>query len=258
MEPVQGKDVTIFFNEGGWKEFGCAETISLERTSDLVEISTIGQGNHKKFDYNAFQYTINITGLILNDDPKVKVWDLWAYQSNMLSIPYRMVFTDPDATIKAVVGIVIINSINLSGSQEDLASSTIQLQGSGDTLLLDTIDEVELEIQAFAIGSGAVAAIENVILTDALGIETNVLVGPQGAGAATTVQIPSGVYHIRATLSGNQAYNLLQSDAAPGFSENLGGPLSGYEFWPYPPNSPVWDFTVNRFLRFYTSDVPIA
>ena len=258
MEPVQGRDVIIQLNVDGstYLEFGCAEDMSLERVAELVETSTISTGVFKTWDYQSLDYTINLSGLVLNDDPSVKVWDLWAQQENFLVVPYRMIFTDPDGIVKAIVGRLLVKSIAFSGPSEDLASSTIQLQGSGPTIVLDSVGEVELELQVAA--SVGTASIKDVIITDAIGNETLVYAGPLNQGSTATVSIPSGTYHIRATLNTNQPYGLYSSDAAPGFVVNLNSIPANYVYWPLPATSPIWDFTSNRFLRWEVSDVPIA
>lgn len=258
MEPVRGRDVLIYFNVDGstYQEFGCAEQMNVEQIAEVIETSTVSTGVRKTWDYQSIDYTISLSGLVLNDDPNLTVWQLLEQQENFLVVPYRMVFTDPDGTVKARVGRILFRSIGLDGSQEDLASSTIQMQGSGPVLTLDTIGEVELTLQVLA--SVGAASMSNVIITDQLGIETIVHTGPLTQGNTVTVDIPAGTYHIRAELTTNQPYNLFESDALPGFAEPMNGPFTGLEHWPAPYDSPIWDFTSNRYLRFHASDVPIA
>lgn len=258
MEPVKGKDVIIWFNitGEGFDEFGCAETMNVERSAELIESSTISTGVNKTFDYQSLQYVISLSSLVLNDDPKITTWDLWAQQENFLVIPYRMVFTDPSGTVKAILGRVLVQSINLEGSEEDLASSTIQLQGSGATLILDSIGEVELTIEVQA--DAGTASMSNIIITDGLGIETVVFAGTINQGGSQVVTIPAGTYHIRGTLTTNQAFALLISDAVPGFSQNISGPFTAVVYWPLPADSPIWDFTDDRFFKLHVSNVPIS
>lgn len=248
----------LFFNLGsGFVEYGCVESVSIQRNTERIETSTLSTGTDKTWDYQSKDYSISVSGLVLNDDPKITVWQMWAVQDNFLKVPYKFVATDPDATVKAIIGVVMVDSINIEGSEEDLASSTIQLQGSGGVVVLDTADEVELSLEVTSTPGGA-AQMGNVILTDALGNETNVFVGPLTEGNSTTVSIIPGTYHIRATLTTDQDFNLYESDAIPGFAQQMPGPFTNQVYWPLPADFPIWDFTANRYLKFHASDVPIS
>ena len=252
----------IKFNVHGSLEVYCyAKNFQIDINSEMVGVSTIGDGKWRKRKAKRHSFTVTMDALFLVTDtsPLVSSPDFLEQQLQEIETPFEILYTGENGGIHSMSGRVLIENMSFSATPSGFVSKNVSMLGNGRLNRgVAPVSLVDLEIQAFATGTGATAAIENVIITDQDGNETTVLVGPIGAGPATTVQIPAGVYHIRASLSGNQAYNLLESDAAPGFAENLGGPLSGYEYWPYPPNSPVWDFSVNRFLRFHTSDVPIA
>lgn len=256
MDAVRGKDVIIYFNiDGTYEEFGCAETMNIEKVAEIIETSTAGTGVDKTWDYQSKEYSIGLSGLVLNDDPKLTVWGLWAVQDNFLTAPYRMVFTDPSGTLKAVVGIVLIRSINLDGSQEDLASSTLQFQGSGPTLILDSLTPVQLTMQV--VTSPGTVTMGNIRIKDELGIETVVFAGTITNGTSQVVDIIPGSYQIRATLNSDRPFNLFYSDALPGFAEHLDGAQTNVVYWPE-ANSSIWDFTASRFLKWQGSNTIIS
>lgn len=261
-EKVTGSGAQIKFNVHGSLEVYCyAKSFQIDISTEYVAVSTIGDGMWPKSKPKRHRYTITMDAiyLVTDNSPLVSSPDFLEQQLQGIETPFEILYTGESGGIQSMNGRVWIENLSFSATPSGFVAKNVSMRGNGRLNRgVAPVSLVDLEIQAFATGSGATAAIENVIITDQDGNETTVLIGPQGAGAATTVQIPAGVYHIRAELSGNQTYNLLESDAAPGFTENLGGPLSSYVYWPYPPNSPVWDFSVNRFLRFHTSDVPLA
>lgn len=259
-EKVKGTDAMIKFNFHGSLQAYCyAKSFDMSITSDLIPVSTVGDGTWKRFKGKRNSYTIGMDALVLltDDSPKSISPDFLEQQANLMDLHFEILYTGETGSIYSMSGRAIVQNLSFSATPTGFVSKNVQFQGNGPILRNDTpVSLVDLTMQV--ITSPGAVTMGNIIITDAIGNETVVHAGTIANGASVTAQIPAGTYHIRATLNSNRPYNLYSSDAAPGFTETLNGTHTNTVYWPYPPNSPIWDFTVNRFLRWQGSDTPIA
>jgi hypothetical protein len=257
---VQGKDALMFFNlDGTFKEFGCAENITVDSIAEIIETSTVGTGTDRTFDYQSKAKTISLTGLVLNDDPTlITVWDLWDQQDNFLAAPFRIVFTDTGGTVKTLSGDAIFPNINLSADQTDLASSSISMQVTGTMILTHGAIVPIVTIQVVnAVGGGATGQITTLTLTDPVTLAPYLAPGgPFLIGTSTTWDLDgvggnpvSGTYFVEATTNSNQADNIFITNAPPG--GQLSVPTGAQSVNTFPFGTLVqYDFTANRNVRF--------
>lgn len=259
-EKVKGTDAMIKFNILGSLEVYCyAKSFQIDPVTEFVGCSSVGDGVWKRFRPKRHTYTVTMDALYLIADtaPLNASPDFLEQQLQMVEMPFEIFFTGESGTTRSMNGRVWIQNLSFSAVPNGFVSKNVQMLGNGRLNRGTTpITMVDLNLQVAA--SVGTASIRNVIITDGDGNETNVFVGPLNQGSTTTVSIPSGTYHIRATLNTNQPYGLYSSDAAPGFVVNLNSIPPNYVYWPLPATSPIWDFTSNRFLRWEVSDVPIA
>lgn len=262
MGPVQGKNVIIFFDLGaGYKEFGCAETVSFEASSSLVPTSTIGTGVDNTYDYQDKDYVINVSGILqIEDAANLTGWDILAVMDNFLELPYRMVFTDDGAVSKTVSGVVLVPRVLFDGAQMDLANCSFQLQGTGGRLVTDGI-VTDITITLNAQGQdGTTGTITVAKLVDDLDGEINLIPGGPLATTAfpgmntVTKLVPSGVYRLRVTVSTSALGPAMEShtlnhDASPGDVQH---PPPSTTTSYYTGTEPVWDFTVDRTINLIT------
>jgi hypothetical protein len=262
MGPVQGKNVIIFFDLGaGFKEFGCAETVSFEANASLIQTSTVGTGVDNTYDYQDKDYVINVSGILqVEDATNLTGWDILAVMDNFLELPYRMVFTDEGAISKTVSGRALVPRVAFDGSETDLANCSFQLQGTGSRLTTDgIITDVLISVRAQG-QDGTTGSITVAKLVDDEDNEINLIPGGPVATVAypamntVTKLVPSGVYRLRLTvvtsaLGPSLEAHTLTHDAAPGDIKHP-PPSSTTSY--YTGTEPVWDFTVARTITLTT------
>lgn len=259
-EKVKGTDAMIKFNILGSLEVYCyAKSFQIDINTEYVGSSTIGDGSYKRFRPKRHSYTLTMDALFLASDtaPLNASPDFLEQQLQMVEMPFEIFYTGETGSPVSMNGRVWIQTLSFSAVPNGFVSKNVQMIGNGRLNRGTTpITMVDLELQVAA--SVGTASMKDVKIVDGDGNETLVYAGPLNQGSTTTVSIPSGTYHIRATLNTNQPYGLYSSDAAPGFVVNLNSIPANYVYWPLPATSPIWDFTSNRFLRWEVSDVPIA
>jgi hypothetical protein len=248
---VQGKDALIYFNiDGTFKEYGCAENITVDSIAEIIETSTVGSGTDRDFGYQSKTKTISLTGLVLNDDPTlITVWDLYDQQDNFLSTNFRIVFTDTAGNIKTMAGSVIFPQITWSADQTDLASSTITMQTTGGiTLSADAIVPI-VTIEVTGVGTGQ---IDSITLTDSVTLSSWTLAGPI-TGTDTWVldgisgRPGPGAYYIEPAVTSSEAANTVSTDAPPTASVSVGSGSTIMNTTPF-GNNVLFDFTANRTI----------
>jgi hypothetical protein len=259
-EKVKGLDAMIKFNVHGSMEAYCyAKSFELNITPELIGVSTIGDGQSKQFKPKRYSYTITMDALVLltDDSPKVTSPDLLEQALGFVQTPFEILYTGESGGILSIRGNAWINNLSFTANPTGFISKNVQMQGTGPLVRGNTpVTMVTLTMEV--ITSPGAVSMNSIIITDSLGVQTTVHAGVITNGTSVTASIPAGTYHIRATLDSDRPYNLFYSDAAPGFSDPLNGAQVGTVYFPYPPNSPIWDFTVNRFLRWQGSNTPLA
>jgi hypothetical protein len=256
---VQGKDALMFFNlDGTFKEFGCAENITVDSIAEIIETSTVGSGTDRDFDYQSKTKNISLTGLVLNDDPTmITVWDLYNQQENFLTTNFRIVFTDTAGNIKTMAGSVIFPQITWSADQTDLASSTITMQTTGGITLSDdaVVPIITIEVVDGLI-SGSTGEIGSITLTDPTTMLSWTITGPFTIGTTNTWVLDGvagrpgpGAYHIEAVTDSDQMDNHLITDAPPTATKHVSSGPQIVNTNPY-GNTILYDFTANRTITF--------
>jgi len=250
---VQGKDALIFFNiDGTYVEFGCAETVGIERSMELIETTTEGTGYNKTFAGQSLSYFLNLSGLVLNESELVTVWDLFLQQENMFELPYRIVMTDVGGSIKTITGKVLVQNLTISADQTDLASSSFQLAGTGPITLTDAPAPI-ITIETTGEGIGAI---------DSLTLRTTDLsnewafVGSVGVGQTESWILDGvsgrpgpGEYYLEVVVSSDQPVNHFTVDAPPGANTVVGSGSTILDTAPF-GNAVAFDFTQSRTITF--------
>lgn len=259
-EKVLGTNAMIKFNVHGTLAFYCyAKSFQIDIATELVPVSTIGDGKWKKHKAKRHSYTVTMDALFLvaDSNPLVSSPEFLEQQLQEIETPFEILYTGESGGILSMNGRVWIENMSFSVTPSGFVSKNVSMRGNGRLNRgITPISMVNLTMSVIA-SPGAVT-MGNIIVTDGDGNETTVFAGTITNGGNQVVSIPTNTYHIRATLNTDRAYNLFSSDASPGFAVNLGGPLVNYIYWPYPPNSPIWDFTSNRILTWQGSDTPIS
>lgn len=254
MAEVLGKDALIYFNLTGiYREYGCAESISISFDAELIETSTVGTGKDATYDYQKSTYSISLSGLVQNESLQVTAWDMVFQQRQFLTVPYRIIFTDVLGTIKSVNGHVVIPNITMSAEQNDFMTGSLQLQGTGEPEMTDEVAVPIITIETTGTGTGEITQL---ILRDPATLNEWTFAGSIPNGSSET-WILSGVggqpgpgeYYIEAVVESDEAVNHFIVDAPPTANVEAGSGSTVLDTSPF-GNFVAFDFTTNRTITF--------
>lgn len=144
MTPIQGKDAVLSFDNGsGFVPAVCTESVTIAIDTDTVESRTVGDGDWKKPVPQINGYSLTLSGVMVFDNGdgnnSFKFWDILQNQSLLLTLPFRLSFTDAVGTIKSMQGVVMIKGSNINGTVGQVVKGSFQLLGQGKPLMFDGI-----------------------------------------------------------------------------------------------------------------------
>lgn len=144
---VYGKDVTIrIFQEGLWRLYACAQSCSLTVSTSTVETSTTGSGIWSTFKAQKHSWSGTIEGVVNLDTGNLRLSDLRALQIAMTEIEIRYERVDASGNGYTDAGIGIIVNSSDTGAMDDVATFSIEIQGTGELLqYYDTLDRIITE-----------------------------------------------------------------------------------------------------------------
>jgi predicted secreted protein len=132
MATVRGKDVTVRIYDGGWKLYACARSCSLNISTSVIETSVTGSGTWATYIPQKHGWTGTLEGMMnLDSDSSLTLYDLRLKQVAMEVIQIQFERLDDDGNSYTDTGNAIITSSSDSGSVDDVASFSIELQGTG-------------------------------------------------------------------------------------------------------------------------------
>lgn len=147
-EPVLGKDAILQIKKNDvWGNYACAINVEIAFEMETKSVKTIGDGVWEKPRGQKKSYQINLSGLQkFDDDALPHAYDLYAYYDSMVSVEFRMIFTDSDNNIRVFEGLVLPVSLNLGGGSEGFASGSAVLKGDGAPTISTVVDNCEAQI----------------------------------------------------------------------------------------------------------------
>lgn len=137
---VQGKACVFQVNiTGSYKTVVCAKSFSIVTAVDTVEITTIDvagadpeSGIWKDYDHDSISYTLTLDGVMkITDSTNDTVWEALSAAIQFVEVPFKLVFTDPEANAKTVEGTAIITNVSLSATPNALVQQSISFIGKG-------------------------------------------------------------------------------------------------------------------------------
>lgn len=135
---AQGKDVVFqVFLTGSYKLVVVSKSISINTTTEIVEITTVTDGSDptegvwKDYDYDSLSYSISLEGVMAMTASDETVWTLIAAQTGFYDIPYKLIYKDPANNTKTIQGVCLVKNIGLSATPSALVQQNIEFQGKG-------------------------------------------------------------------------------------------------------------------------------
>lgn len=156
MTPIQGKDAVLSFDNGnGFVPAVCTESVAIAIDTDTVESRTVGDGDWKKPVPQINGFSMTLSGVMVFDNGdgnnSFKFWDILQNQSLLLTMPFRLTFTDAAGNIKSMQGVVLIKGSNINGTVGQVVKGSFQLLGQGKPLMFDGIVPCPTSITAIAV-----------------------------------------------------------------------------------------------------------
>lgn len=138
MSNVLGKNVVVRVYQNGWKLYGCASSCSLSVTASMVETSVTGSGKWATFAGQKLGWSGTLDGLV-NFDQAITLYDLRVLQVNLTPLQIQYERVDGAGNSYTDTGVAYITDSSDTGQNDDVASFSIQLQGSGPLVQLLTL-----------------------------------------------------------------------------------------------------------------------
>lgn len=247
---IQSNDCVFQIDMGsGFVDFLCFKSFTVNIVTDEKEITTVGDGMYKSFDYRVLSYTVNLNGGMRIPDSVVPTnFDLTQYQLGFLPVPFRCIYEDSNGDLRYIAGTAIVKNSNLLASASQIADATIDLLGDGALELGDSLQTfVNLTLQMT--GADSETALVKFRLQDSNGdviFRSDTL--PQASGGNLsnpfniTTSIPSGTYYIYWWVQSNMVGNQFDLNAPPTLTSFFNNGTVVYSSF----GVQQFDFTANR------------
>lgn len=168
-DPITAQDVLIQFQEAGdWFNYACAKEVTIDFSMETKSVKTVGDGNWEKPRGQKKKYTVSLSGVVKFDDDTVPhVFDLYDAFDNMVSVPFRIAFDEPETTlVKYITGSALPTEVSLGGGSEGHAEGDVTLEGDGAPTISNSTDTCAATLGTFtAVGDPDSAGVVNLNFT---------------------------------------------------------------------------------------------
>jgi predicted secreted protein len=133
MAVVRGKDVAFYiYDSGVWKLYACGRSCTITLSTSVIETSVTGTGTFATFIGQKHSWTASIEGVVnLDEGSQLTLSDLRALQIALTELYIRYERVDADGNGYTDEGYAIITSSSDSGEENNVATFSIELQGTG-------------------------------------------------------------------------------------------------------------------------------
>lgn len=226
-EPVLGSNAIMrVFKNGAYRDFVCATDISIEFTTDIKSVKTVGDGVWKRYRPQSIGYSVTLNGVMKLNETDAVAFDLLNEQIAFHDVLFRITFEDSSSNVKAIFGTGIIESTSLNGPSEGFTTDSFRITGTGEPDIFDTktpctatlsanistraddpSHNYQINITASSSGCDSIGYSINgapVVVTDWTGGTTGVIPIQLAAGSNTIYVIPictNGMYSTAVTLT---------------------------------------------------------
>jgi len=132
LTPVKGQNIVLYATvDGGDFPFACGRSCSFSHQNNLLEVTNYNSANAKEFKYNDYTWSIQADGLIGLDSNLFTYGNILEYAKSQTPISVKFSVDLGAAGYDNYVGTCLIASCELQGNVKEIATYSIQLQGSG-------------------------------------------------------------------------------------------------------------------------------
>jgi len=227
----------------------CAKSFTVTVNTDEKEITTVGDGAYKSFDYKVLSYTANLNGVMrMPDGATTTAFDWVNYQQSFYEVPFRVAWIDPSGVVRTFKGTAIIKANNLVASASQVADATVDLLGTGPFEIGDALEEF-VNLTIVSQGNNSVPAFikfwllnedgDTIFLTDTTQYASGSMLGNP---LNITIPVPRGIWYFYYYVDTNSVGNDITVTAPPGYTAAFNNGVT--QFNTYPNQS--YDFTADR------------
>ncbi len=130
MFVINGIDVIVAIDD---VPVFCGKDCTFSEEKETIKASTVTSGVWKEFRLRKRSWAMEVTGLtkINSSDGQVSYFDLIDDVSAMVSQNLSITFTDPDAAVKTVAGVGIMQKTQINGPAAGFAGASLTIIGDG-------------------------------------------------------------------------------------------------------------------------------
>lgn len=186
ITPIQGNDATLYVFTNGWVPFVCASSVSMAFDADLVPIRTVGDGQWKKYDYQALSYSLTLGDVLVFDDVNFNGWQIMQNQIGFLTLPFRMIYTDANGVSNGVQGTAVFKSVKFDMKVGQVVQGNYEITGSGAVIVFEGVSPCDTTIDSITVNGASSASGSVTVGYTYTGDLMNVVYQIDGAGAWIT------------------------------------------------------------------------
>jgi hypothetical protein len=250
---IQANDCIFAIDLGaGYVPVLCAKSFTVNVVTDEKEITTVGDGLYKDFDYKILSYTLNINGALkIQDGINPAVFDFLDFQKNFIEVPFRILF-ELGAQLKRFEGRAIVKTTNLLANSGQIAEGTVDLIGKGEFTLADALPST-VNLRLRMTGNDSLQALAKFRLIDTNGeivFQSDTLQQASGGDLANpfdiTVAVPKGSWYYFWQVDSETFGNTFDLDATPTKHSSFDDGIVNEQSFP----TQLYDFNSDRNVTF--------
>lgn len=226
----------------------CAKSFTVTIETEEKEITTVGDGAYKSYDYKVLSYKCSLNGAMrIPDGVTTTAFDWVWYQQGFYEVPFRAAWIDPSGQVRTFKGNGIVKSNNLVATASQLADATVDILGTGAFEIGSALEEF-VTLNIIVTGNDSAPALVKIWLLNDLGDSiflTDTL--PQANGSMLgnplniNVPVPRGAWAFYWYVDTNTVGNDISLTAAPGYTSLFNDGITQHNSYPID----TFDFTVN-------------
>lgn len=171
--PLIGNNITVWKQDAvlGMIPFACGRNCTLQVNQELKEVTNYQSNYWREYKADLLNWSITVDGLVINDD--------YSYvrqlrdQKNRQSFFFQFVMDESALGFAVYSGYAFFTNITISGPQNDMATVSCTLQGTGSYIVSDTpINPVNPTDMVYLTTHQAATTESSFIVPDLIGANT--------------------------------------------------------------------------------------
>ena len=134
---IRGKMAVLSFWNDAWLPYVCSTDVSIQMTSKVLPVRTVGDGHWNKNTYQDAGFSLTLGGTLMYDLSNWTGFDFTDNWLGFLDVRFRLALTDENGNIKSFQGYIIVNDHTISFNAAGIVKSSLSLTGNGELQYFD-------------------------------------------------------------------------------------------------------------------------